>query len=241
MMLLLLAGAGLALEHWRITLAVLAGLLLIDISTIVRRYIIGPYRNLFARQSPRDGELTRASHGVGILVLLVIAGIALRQIWRWQLGDVISALQAGDPWHWVPAGGLLLVVTLALMWVMTGVRRSLRASAERDGRVITRSLLKIAAGAAVVLLLMRPPMQYAGASAFVWSVPYLPYAVLAVAAWLATTGMMKFALAAKGRSRPRPVPVTPKKEPARDATLAEALEDMKGRGGRKTALDDRDF
>jgi hypothetical protein len=236
-----LAGAGLALEHWRITLAVLAGLLLIDISTIVRRYIIGPYRNLFARQSPRDGELTRASHGVGILVLLVIAGFALRQIWRWQLGDVIAALQAGDPLHWVPALALLLVVTLALMWVMTGVRRSLRASAERDGRIITRSVLKIAAGAGVVLLLWKPPLQYAGASALVWSVPVLPYGVTAFAAWLATTGLMKFALAAKGRSRPRPVPVTPPREPARDATADEAMDDMRGRGGRATSLDDREF
>jgi hypothetical protein len=199
------------------------------------------YRNFLRQQEARDGELTRASHGVGILVLLVVAGIALRQVWRWQLSDFIGALQAGDPLHWVPALLLLLVITWAVLWVMSGVRRSLAFGAERDSRIITRSVLKILAGAALVLVLFRPPQQYAGAVEFVRSVPYLPFAVLAVAGWLAATGLMKFSLAIKGRRKPRPIPETPSKPPARDATPDEALDDMKGHGGRRTKLDDREF
>jgi hypothetical protein len=45
------------------------------------------------------------------------------------------------------------------------------------------------------------------------------------------------------RPPPKPVQafVTPPKPPARDATPDEAIEDMQGHGGRKTALDDREF
>jgi hypothetical protein len=45
--------------------------------------------------------------------------------------------------------------------------------------------------------------------------------------------------------RPPPKPKIavppPPKPPARDATPDEAMEDMKGHGGRKTSLDDREF
>jgi hypothetical protein len=45
--------------------------------------------------------------------------------------------------------------------------------------------------------------------------------------------------------RPPPKPKmavpAPPKPPARDATPDEAIEDMQGRGGRKTSLDDREF
>jgi hypothetical protein len=199
------------------------------------------YRNFLRQQQPRDGELTRASHGMGILVVLVIAAIALRQVWRWQMSDLIDALQAGDPLHWVPALLLLLVVTWAVLWVMTGTRRALRAGAERDSRIMTGGLIKILAGAALAFIVTKPPAQYAGPVALLWSVPVLPYAVLAIAAWLVATGLMKFALASAGRRQPRQPPSTPRKEPARDATLAEALQDMQGHGGRKTSLDDREF
>jgi hypothetical protein len=141
--------------------------------------------------------LTRASHGVGIIVLLVIAGIALRQLWRWQLSDFIGALQAGDPLHWVPALLLLLVITWAVLWVMTGVRRA--SGAGRDSRIITRSVLKILTGGALVLFLFKPPQQYAGAIEFVRSVPYLPFVVIAVAAWLAATGVVKLLMQLGGR------------------------------------------
>ena len=158
------------------------------------------YRNFLRQQQPRDGELTRASHGVGIIVLLIIAGIALRQVWRWQFSDFTDALQTGDPLHWVPALLLLLVITWAVLWVMTGVRRSLAFGAERDSRIITRSVLKVLAGALLVLFLFKPPQQYAGAVEFVRSVPYLPFAVMAVAGWLAATGAMKLA-----RTNERPI------------------------------------
>jgi hypothetical protein len=199
------------------------------------------YKNFLRSLTPRDGELTRASHGVGILVLLVVAGIALRQVWRWQLSDFIGSLQAGDPLHWVPALLLLLVITWAVLWVMTGVRRSLAFGAERDSRIITRSALKILAGAALVLVLFKPPAQYAGAVDLVRSIPYLPFAVMAVAGWLAVTGTMKFTLAARGRRKPPKPPITPTKDPARDATEKEAMEDMQGHGGRRTSLDDEEF
>ena len=203
--------------------------------------VIRGYRNFLQRQQPRDGELTRAAHGFGILVLLVVAGIALRQVWRWQLSDFIGSLQAGDPLHWVPALLLLLVITWAVLWVMTGVRRSLAFGAERDSRTITRSALKILAGAALVLVLFKPPAQYAGTVDLARSVPYLPFAVLALAGWLAATGTMKFSLALKGRRKPPKPPNEPTKDPARDATEDEAREDMQGHGGRRTPLDDEEF
>jgi hypothetical protein len=222
----------------RLVLSILGGLFALALA-----YDLGllKYRNFLRQQQPRDGELTRASHGIGIIVLLVVAGIALRQIWRWQLSDFIGALQAGDPLTWVPALLLLLVITWAVLWVMTGIRRSLAFGAERDSRVITRSVLKILAGAALVLVLFRPPQQYAGAIAFVRSVPYLPFAVMALAGWLAATGAMKFSLALKGRRKPPKPPVEPTKDPARDATEDEAAEDMQGHGGRRTSLDDEEF
>jgi hypothetical protein len=225
-------------ETGRMVLLVIGALLALDLGLIPA---LRGYRNFLLSQQPRDGELTRASHGMGILVLLVVAGLALRQIWRWQLSDFTNALQAGDPLHWVPALLLLLVVTWGLVWVMTGTRRALRAGAERDSRVMTRSLMKIGAGLVVMFIVYKPPAQYAGLAALLWSVPYLPWAVMAFAAWLAVTGLVKFSLAAIGRRKPRTAPVTPPKPPARDATLDEALEDMRGLGGRKTSLDDREF
>jgi hypothetical protein len=232
-----LIGAAWQSETGRMILLVVGGLLAFDLAVGYGK----KYAVFLRQQQPRDAELSRASHGMGILVVLVIAGIALRQVWRWQLSDFTAALQAGDPLHWVPASLLLLVVTLALMWVMTGTRRALRAGAERDSRVMTRSLVKILAGLAVVFVVWKPPAQYAGLAAWLWSVPYLPYAVIAFASWLAVTGATKFLIAAKGRRKPRPSPVTPSRPPARDATAAEALEDMQGRGGRTTSLDNREF
>jgi hypothetical protein len=225
----------------RLVLSIIGGItgLLIALNLVVG--FARGYRNFLHRQQPRDGELTRASHGVGILVLLVLAGIALRQVWRWQLSDLIGALRAGDPLHWVPALLLLLVVTWGVLWVMTGVRRSIAFGAERDSRIITRAVLKILAGAALVLVLFKPPAQYAGAIEFVRAVPYLPFAVLALAAWLSATGAVKFSLTLKGRRRPRQPPETPSKPPARDATPDEALEDMQGHGGRRSKLDEREF
>jgi hypothetical protein len=221
----------------RLILFGVAALLALDLAMIFAR----GYRNFLRQQQPRDGELTRASHGMGMLVLLVVAGIAMRQIWRWQFSDFTDALQAGDPWHWVPALLVLLVVTWAVLWVMTGTRRALRAGAERDSRVMTRSLLKILAGLALVLIVCKPPDAWAGPVELLWSVPYAPWAVIAVAAWLVVTGLVKFIIAAKGRSKPRQPPITPPKPPARDATEKEAVEDMRGLGGRKTSLDDRGF
>jgi hypothetical protein len=224
-------------ETGRMILYAVGGLFALELAVMFGQR----YGKFLRSQQPRDGELTRASHGMGILALLVVAGLALRQIWRWQLSDFTAALQAGDPWHWVPALLLLLVVTWAVVWVMTGTRRALRAGAERDSRIMTRSLLRIAAGLAVVLIVWNPPTQWAGLAALLRSVPYAQWAVIAVAAWLGVTGLVKFALAAKGRRKPPKPPITPQKSPARDATLAEALEDMEGGGGRKTSLDDREF
>ena len=224
-------------ETGRLILFVVGGLLALD---LVAGFGL-KYRNFLRQQQPRDGELTRASHGMGIFVVLVVAGIALRQVWRWQLSDFTDALQAGDPLHWVPALLLLLVVTWAVLWVMTGTRRALRAGAERDSRIMTRSVVKILAGLAVVFIVCEPPAEYAGLVALLWSVPYLAYSVMALAAWLAVTGLVKFALAVKGRRKPSQPPITPPKPPARDATATEALQDMRGLGGRTTSLDDREF
>jgi hypothetical protein len=66
--------------------------------------------------------------------------------------------------------------------------------------------------------------------------------------WLeavALAGVAAFALRVFLIVRPPPKPKiaapAPPKPPARDATVEEALEDMKGHGGRKTALDDLEF
>jgi hypothetical protein len=41
--------------------------------------------------------------------------------------------------------------------------------------------------------------------------------------------------------KPKQAAPSPPKPPARDATPDEAIEDMQGHGGRKTALDEREF
>jgi hypothetical protein len=65
--------------------------------------------------------------------------------------------------------------------------------------------------------------------------------VVAIAAWLISTGLMTFVVSLPGRRKPKGPPVTPPKAPARDATLQEALQDMQGKGGVLSSLDEREF
>jgi hypothetical protein len=194
------------------------------------------FRRFHGRQSPREQELTKASWGAAILVhcagIMWLAGSA-----RIQRGIDALSTWPNDLDHGVPAIAFLLVVAWGLLWFTTGTRRALAFGQERDARLITRALAKIATGLAIAILLWGPPRAWPHV------IPAMPltWPVLALVVWLTVTGTTKFLLVARGRRSPRPAPPTPSKAPARDATLDEALQDMLGHGGRLTFLDDRDF
>jgi hypothetical protein len=198
--------------------------------------IANAFRRLEGRQSAFEQELTKASWGAAILVLgagvLLVAG-------RARIQRCIDALGAwpNDPQHGLAAIVFLLVIAWGLLWFTTGTRRALAFGQERDSRLITRALFKIASGLVIAILLWGPP---AGCPHIIPATP-VTWPVLALVAWLIVTGAVKFLLVSRGQRRPRPATPTPSKAPARDATFNEALEDMRGLGGRIILLDEREF
>lgn len=185
--------------------------------------LLKAYRDFHRQhQTPRDAELAKASHGAGVLVLL---GLTF-----WLVGWRQAA-------PFAPA--FLIVAGWGVLWFTTGWHRALAFfGGQRDARIITRALCKIAAGLALALIVRNPPA--AGAD-FMIAGPGTAWPVITLCAWLLTTGLVKFLIAARGSPKlPVELPA-PLKPPARDATADEAMEDMQGHGGRKTALDDREF
>lgn len=65
--------------------------------------------------------------------------------------------------------------------------------------------------------------------------------VEAAAAAVAISFMLRVWLIVRPPPKPNQAPLTPPKPPARDATADEAMEDMKGKGGVTSSLDDREF
>jgi hypothetical protein len=204
--------------------------------------LLKDYRDFHRQhQTPRDAELAKASHGAGVLVLL---GLALWLAGRAQAAPFVDALLGGpaDPLRWVPALAFLIVAGWGVLWFATGWRRALAFfGGQRDARIITRALCKIAAGLALALILRNPPAAWADIIIAGRDAPAASWPATALCAWLLTTGIVKFLIAARGSPKlPVEVPA-PLKPPARDATADEAMEDMQGHGGRKTSLDDREF
>ena len=63
----------------------------------------------------------------------------------------------------------------------------------------------------------------------------------AVAVAVAVSFTLRVWLIVRPPPKPKPPPLMKSKPPARDATADEAMEDMLGKGGVTTALDDREF
>jgi hypothetical protein len=199
------------------------------------------YRN-FHRQhlTPRDAELAKASHGAGVLVLL---GLSLWFGALRQAARLIEVLFGGaNPLHWVTTMAFLLAAIWGVLWFTTGCRRALILfGGQRDARIVTRALFKIAAGLALALIMWHPPAAWANVIGAARGAPATSWPITALCAWLLTTGLVKFVIASRGPPKePIDLPLPPK-PPARDATADEATEDMQGHGGRKTSLDDREF
>lgn len=203
-------------------------------------HLVKAYRNFHRQhQTPRDAELAKASHGAGVLVLLGLSLVG----WR-QAAPFVEALLGGpaNPLHWVPTLAFLIASGWGILWFATGSRRALALfGGQRDARIITRALCKIAAGLALALILRNPPAAWADVIVAARGAPATSWPATALCAWFLTTGLVKFLIAGRGSPKlPVELPA-PLKPPARDATADEAMEDMQGHGGRKTALDDREF
>jgi hypothetical protein len=200
------------------------------------------YRNFHRQhQTPRNAELAKASHGAGVLVLL---GLSL---WLGALRQAARFIEApsggpGNLLHWVPALAFLLAAVWGVLWFTTGCRRTLTLfGGQRDARIIARALFKIAAGLALALIMWHPPAAWANVIGAARGGPAASWPITALCAWLLATGVVKLLIASRG-SPEEPIELPPPlKPPARDATADEAMEDMQGHGGRKTALDDREF
>jgi hypothetical protein len=63
----------------------------------------------------------------------------------------------------------------------------------------------------------------------------------AVAVAVAVSFTLRVWLIVRPPPKPKPPPLMKSKPPARDATADEAMEDMLGKGGVTTALDEREF
>ena len=105
------------------------------------------------------------------------------------------------------------------------------------GRAILKTGLGVVGGVALWNAVMPPDWRYTDGG------PAEAAAVAAVPLWLAVTGLTKILVLALATHRPKePPPAHPDTHGrARDATWTEAAEAMRGKGGRRSSLDDRRF
>lgn len=169
------------------------------VKTVVRLLLhgVGRYRNFHARQQPREAELSKASHGAAVLA---ICALALDNLGAARIDAFLTALRAApeSPWHFGPALAVAGVVGWGVLWTVTGARRAFWFASFRDGRIITRALVKIASGVGVYAVLWNPPAS--------WSPDVLAwiavarntaggrFVIEALVLWLTVTGLVKLVL-----------------------------------------------
>jgi hypothetical protein len=190
----------------RIVLFVVGGLVALDLALgggLNFFFWVGRVRGLFRgnRQStPRDYELKLCSRAAGVLA------VAARLLWQlagWREVAAFLTVARTSP-DWEHGGAVLAVggaLLLASVFFVTGARRSLLFAGERDARRLAFSAVKIALGVGLWLVWNNPPADWAAWAALLHSVPYSTVAIMALATWLAATGVVKFGLVAWGGHR----------------------------------------
>jgi hypothetical protein len=96
----------------------------------------------FKQLPPREAETTRAAHGVGLAVLMPLV-----MTWADKYGWL--GILPRDWWHYLIYRWFVVYAIMAfgVYWFVVGVARS---RGYRDGRQITRALLKLAFGVVII-------------------------------------------------------------------------------------------
>ena len=199
------------------------------------------YARWISFQPPgQRAELTKASHGAGMLALSGLIVLLVQ-----AKGGSVSS----QPLAWVP---LAVMAVWGALWLVTSglAARRYGSQGPTDTVVLVRSLVKVAVGSTFVhfmpadmgrlLTLAADPPD--------WQVAFFTWGFCAgwfVAMWCIFTGAAKALLLLltkiRRRSRQAPEPVTNPRGDARDASRAEARRAMQGQGGVASPLDKQEF
>lgn len=151
--------------------------------------IVADYLSFFSRiRDPRDAELTKASHGVAIIVFLAILFMFI--------GDGKIRLPNYLNPGWVNIA-IVVVGFWAASWVSIGYARSY---GYRDMRLVARSVAKIAFGVALPFILKNVEflrqimLMMHNAAGFV---------MLGMSGWCIITGLVKLLLVMRGPREPK--------------------------------------
>jgi hypothetical protein len=158
---------------------------------------VGRYRNFHQRQPPREAELSKASHGAAVLA---IVALALHGVGAARIDAFLTGLRTApeNPWYFIPALAIAGLVGWGLLWTVTGARRAFWFASFRDGRLITRALVKIASGVGVYAVLWNPPAGWSP-DVLAWIATARNtaggrFVIEALVLWLTVTGLAKMVL-----------------------------------------------
>jgi hypothetical protein len=163
---------------------------LLGLAVAVPFVLLADWLKFIKHLPPREQNLTRASHGAG---LLVFAALALREIIRVQgIGGFARGLSAmpDDPGLWVPALLWAITVVWGLVWFLVGCRR---AQGPRDGLLTTRAVVKSVVGFVAFFV-----AQGGLVPADWWGAFFIEMALFLGGIWCVVTGLTKFVLLMRG-------------------------------------------
>ena len=149
----------------------------------------GLMRSRRQMQTPLQRELDNAGRGAGLLALLALA----LSLIGWPRVDAFltAARTSPDLEHGGAVLAVGLVAALGLIMFLTAANRVLRAAGERDVRLISWALLRLALGSALWWLFWHPPADLAHWVAIAHALPYSDVAVTVLALWLVVTGAVR--------------------------------------------------
>jgi hypothetical protein len=168
------------------------------------------YLDHFWKLEPRDAEITRAAHGIGLALLIpFVVHLADQGLWWGYLPALVWPYLK---YRWFVVYG---VIAIGVYWFIMGVARS---RGYRDMRYITRALVKIAIGCFLL---------YANTNRLFMDLPWRRETFLLVAIagyWCVITGCVKLALYMRGPPS-RPTPGSGGQMPYGSAGFAQGLDE----------------
>ena len=145
------------------------------------------YLDHFWKLEPRDAEVTRAAHGIGLALLMpFIVNRADQGLWWGYLPELVWPYLK---YRWPVA---YVIIAIGIYWFIMGIARS---RGYRDMRYITRALVKIGVGCFFL---------YANINRLFMDLPWRRETFLLVALagyWCVITGSVKLALYMRGPPR----------------------------------------